>query len=77
MKSVQNFLQRLVKNEGNISDQVEDGKKQLELAAKLEAEVGIVNPDDYDENEQEIEYEGASELGEEIGADEDWGGSLN
>ena len=77
MKSVQNFLQRLVKNEGNISDQVEDRKKQLELAAKLEAEVGIVNPDDYDENEQEIEYEGASELGEEIGADEDWGGSLN
>ena len=64
MKSIQNFLQRLVKNEGNISDQVEDRKKQLELAAKLEAEVGIVNPDDYDENEQEIEYEGASELGE-------------
>ena len=77
MKSIQNFLQRLVKNEGNISDQVEDRKKQLELAAKLEAEVGIVNPDDYDENEQEIEYEGASELGEEIGENEDWGGSLN
>lgn len=62
MKSVQNFLTRLVKNEGNLADQVEDRKKQLELAAKLEAEAGIVNPDDYDEAEQEVEYEGAAEL---------------
>ena len=71
MKSVQNFLTRLVKNEGNIGDQVENRRKQLELAAKLEADVGIVNPDDYDESEQEIEYEGAAELEEVFEEDDD------
>lgn len=62
MKCVQNFLQRLVKNEGNIGDQVENRKKQLELAAKFEEDAGIANPSDIEVSDEEIEYEGAAEL---------------
>ena len=71
MKSVQNFLTRLVKNEGNIGDQVENRKKQLELAAKLEEEAGMFNPDEVDESEIDIEYEGAAELDEAFEEDDE------
>lgn len=60
MKAVQNFLIRLVKGEGNIADQVDNRQRQIELAAKLEAEVGI---GDYEEeDETPIDYEGEDDL---------------
>ena len=71
MKSVQNFLSRLVKNEGNIGDQVENRRKQLELAAKFEEDVGIANPSDVEVSDDEIEFEGAAELAMSIEEDDE------
>jgi hypothetical protein len=53
-------------NEGAIGDQVENRKKQLELANKMEEEYV------YDDSSEdvEIEYEGAAEL-EEMFDDDD------
>lgn len=66
IKNIQKYLQRLVMNEGAIGDQVENRKKQLELANKMEEEYV------YDDSSEdvEIEYEGAAEL-EEMFDDDD------
>ena len=66
IKNIQKYLQRLVMNEGAIGDQVENRKKQLELANKMEEEYI------YDDSSEdvEIEYEGAAEL-EEMFDDDD------
>lgn len=56
MKAVQNYLQRLVKGEGNIAEQVEDRRKKIAAAEKYEQEVGI-GAADMDEDQQ-IDYEG-------------------
>jgi hypothetical protein len=53
-------------NEGGIGDQVENRKKQLELANKMEEE--FIYEDDAED--VEIEYEGAAEL-EELMNDDD------
>jgi hypothetical protein len=53
-------------NEGGIGDQVENRKKQLELANKMEEE--FIYEDDTED--VEIEYEGAAEL-EELMNDDD------
>ena len=66
IKNIQKYLQRLVMNEGGIGDQVENRKKQLELANKMEEEFIY----DEDVEDVEIEYEGAAEL-EEIMNDDD------
>lgn len=67
IKNIQKYLQRLVMNEGAIGDQVENRRKQLELADKLEEEY---NYSSFDEDEAEIEYEGAAELEEDLNDDD-------
>ena len=66
IKNIQKFLQRLVMSEGAIGDQVENRRRQLELANKMEEEY------EYDDSSEEIEieYEGAAEL-EEMFDDDD------
>lgn len=67
IKNMQKFLQRLVMNEGSLGDQVENRRKQLELANRLEEDL------EYDEEfgeDVEIEYEGAAQL-EEMFDDDD------
>lgn len=65
IKNIQKYLQRLVMNEGTIGDQVENRKKQLELANRMEEEYI------YDDSSEsiEIEYEGAAELEEMLNDD--------
>ena len=62
IKNIQKYLQRLVAGEGALADQVENRRKQLELANRLE--------EDYDtpleDEDVEIEYEGAAELQDEL-----------
>ena len=66
IKNIQKYLQRLVMNDSSIGDQVENRRKQLELANKMEEEFV------YDDSMEdvEIEYEGAAEL-EEMFNDDD------
>jgi hypothetical protein len=67
IKNIQKYLQRLVMNEGAIGDQVENRRKQLELANKMEEE--YVYEDSMED--VEIEYEGAAELEEAFDDDDD------
>lgn len=62
MKSIQNYLKRLIQGEAAIGDQVEDRRKQLELAAKLESEGQYTMSDTEEEVMANIEYEGAEEM---------------
>ena len=66
IKNIQKYLQRLVMNEGAIGDQVENRRKQLELANRMEEE--YVYEDSMED--VEIEYEGAAQL-EEMFDDDD------
>ena len=71
MENIQNYLKRLVINEGNFAEQVEDKKARYNMTEKLEA---IENEKvDFDET-ADIEYEGdellAAELMEGVGIDE-------
>lgn len=63
MNNIQNYLRRLVVNEGNFAEQVEDKREHYNLTERLEEidneVVGI-------EDAVDIEYEGADELGDEI-----------
>ena len=72
MKQIQTFLTRLVKNEGNLTDQVESRQKQLDLANKLEEE-GIDSSVDTTIDEQaildSIQYEDEEDFEE--GGDDD------
>lgn len=63
MQNTQNFLKRLVINEGNFAEQVEDRRERYNLTERLE-EIENENAD-FDEN-ADIDYEGAQELGEEL-----------
>lgn len=68
MENIQNYLKRLVINEGNFAEQVEDKKARYNMTERLEE---IENEKvDFDET-ADIEYEGdellAAELGEEGG----------
>lgn len=69
IKNIQKYLQRLVINEGSIGDQVENRRKQLELANKLEEEYDY-SSDEEEEAESEISYEGAAELEEDFDDDD-------
>lgn len=69
IRNIQKYLQRLVINEGSIGDQVENRRKQLELANKLEEEYDY-SSDEEEEAESEISYEGAAELEEDFDDDD-------
>ena len=59
MQNIQNYLKRLVVNEGNFAEQVEDGRERYNLTERLET---IENEAvEFDET-ADIEYEGESEL---------------
>lgn len=63
MENIQNYLQRLVRNEGNFAEQVEDRKARYNMTQRLEE---IENEALEDDGSNEIEYEGADELEEEL-----------
>ena len=64
MSSMQNYLRRLVQGEAAIGDQVEDRRKQLELAEKLEATGDYSLSDSEEEILNNIVYEDSEEGGE-------------
>ena len=73
IKNIQKYLQRLVTNEGSIGDQVENRRKQLELADRLEKEYDYeMEQEEMEELEEEgnIEYEGAALLEEDLNNDD-------
>ena len=63
LKNIQKYLQRLVAGEGSLGDQVENRRKQLELANRLEDDFSEY---ELEEEDSEIEYEGAAELEDEL-----------
>ena len=68
MENIQNYLKRLVLNEGNFAEQVEDKRARYNMTERLEA---IENEKvEFDENAN-IEYEGADELSAELGGELD------
>ena len=65
MENIQNYLKRLVVNEGNFAEQVEDKKAHYNMTERLEE---IENEKvDFDDT-ADIEYEGDSELAAELNA---------
>ena len=63
MENVQNYLQRLVRNEGNFAEQVEDRKARYNMTQRLEE---IENEAIEDDGSGQIEYEGGEQLEEEL-----------
>lgn len=63
MENIQNYLQRLVRNEGNFAEQVEDKKARYNMTQRLEE---IENEALEDDGSNNIEYEGGDELEEEL-----------
>lgn len=69
IRQIQQFWTRLVQGEGNLSDQVENRRRQLELANRLEEtsnDDSSVDPTDELEAMSSIEYEGEEELDGEL-----------
>ena len=65
MENIQNYLKRLVMNEGNFAEQVEDKKAHYNMTERLEE---IENEKvDFDDT-ADIEYEGDNELAAELNA---------
>lgn len=63
MENIQNYLKRLVMNEGNFAEQVEDKRERYNMTERLEE---IENEKvDLDET-ADIEYEGSAELNQEL-----------
>lgn len=63
MQNIQNYLKRLVVNEGNFAEQVEDAKQRYNMTERLEE---IENEKvEFDEN-VDVDYEGENELEEEL-----------
>lgn len=58
MQNIQNYLKRLVINEGNFAEQVEDAKERYNLTERLET----VENEAVEYEEGNIEYEGEEEL---------------
>jgi len=68
MENIQNYLKRLVMNEGNFAEQVEDKRERYNMTERLEE---IENEKvDMDET-ADIEYEGSAELNQELLSDGD------
>ena len=59
MQNIQNYLQRLVVNEGNFAEQVEDKRERYNMTERLEA---IENEKLELDETADIEYEGEDEL---------------
>lgn len=59
MENIQNYLKRLVINEGNFSEQVEDARQRYNLTERLEH---IENEDVELDGMSDIQYEGLDEL---------------
>ena len=59
MQNIQNYLKRLVINEGNFSEQVEDARERYNLTERLE---NIENENVSFDETANIEYEGEDEL---------------
>lgn len=68
MQDIQNYLKRLVINEGNFAEQVEDKKARYNMTERLEnIEDELVKVDD---EEADIEYEGEDEFVGDLSGDE-------
>ena len=66
MENIQNYLKRLVINEGNFAEQVEEKREHYNMTERLEE---ITNENiEFDES-ADIEYEGEEDLAEEFGGD--------
>ena len=60
MRDIQNYLKRLVINEGNFAEQVEDKRERYNMTERLEAlEDELVKVED---DSEDLEYEGEDEL---------------
>ena len=67
MENIQNYLKRLVMNEGNFAEQVEDKRARYNMTERLEE---IENEKlEFDET-ADIEYEGEDSLAAELGSDD-------
>ena len=62
MQNIQNYLKRLVVNEGNFAEQVEDARERYNLTERLEQ----IENEKVEFDEADIEYEGAQELESEL-----------
>lgn len=63
MQNIQNYLKRLVVNEGNFAEQVEDKKARYNMTERLEE---IENEAVEFDDTADIEYEGENELADEL-----------
>ena len=63
MENIQNYLKRLVINEGNFSEQVEDARERYNLTERLEK---IENEDIELDGTSGIKYEGLDDLESEL-----------
>lgn len=63
MENIQNYLKRLVINEGNFSEQVEDARQRYNLTERLEH---IENEDVELDGMSDIQYEGLDELNSDL-----------
>lgn len=63
MENIQNYLKRLVTNEGNFAEQVEDARERYNLTERLEE---ISNEAVELDDTANIEFEGEKELGDEL-----------
>lgn len=67
MQNIQNYLKRLVMNEGNFAEQVEDKREHYNLTERLE---GIENEQVEFDDTADVVYEDESELYEDLANDE-------
>lgn len=63
-------MRRLIQGEGNLADQVESRRKQLELANQLEEDDSSSETIDEVEVMSSIEYEGDDDLEQELESDD-------
>lgn len=68
MKNIQSYLQRLVTNEGNFSEQLADKKEKFNVTQRIE-EMGEDDFKKYEEIDASIDYEDEDEAVEELS---DW-----
>lgn len=70
IKQIQQYMRRLIQGEGNLADQVESRRKQLELANQLEEDDSSSETIDEVEVMSSIEYEGDDDLEQELESDD-------
>ena len=67
MQNIQNYLKRLVINEGNFAEQVEDRKARYNMTERLEE----LSNEETELIEQNVDYEGEDELLSELNKEVD------